>query len=65
MKHIGQLNEELITNKANDSVSTGLSSLDSILGGLRKGELVTIGGRPCSGRIPLLISLLNNIAIGK
>ena len=65
MKHIEQLYEEHIANKANDSIYTNLSSLDAILGGLGKGELVTIAGRPCNGRIPLVTSLISNITINK
>ena len=43
-----------------DSIPTGLSDLDRILGGLPLGELIILGARPAMGKTSLLISIMAN-----
>ena len=44
-------------------VATGFSYWDKKTGGLHKGELTLIGGRPSTGKTSWLISLLLNVAV--
>lgn len=44
-------------NKGRPEITTGLGSLDRILGGLAKGRLVVIGGRPAMGKTALMGAL--------
>src|ERR1700743_1312573 len=39
-------------------VSTGISSLDAVVGGLPRGAMTEICGPPCSGRTSVLLSAL-------
>lgn len=63
MKHINDIYEVYEVYKSKDRLLTGFSSLDSIIGGLGRGELITIAGRPCNGMVSMVISLINNITI--
>lgn len=46
-----------------DSIITGLQSLDDYLGGFLPGDLVIIGGRPGMGKTAFLIMLIANAAL--
>lgn len=63
MKHIKEIYEAYEAHKSKDRLQTSFPSLDSILGGLGRGELITIAGRPCNGLTPLVTSLISNITI--
>lgn len=63
MKHINDIYEVYEVYKSKDRLLTGFPSLDSIIGGLGRGELITIAGRPCNGMVSMVISLINNITI--
>ena len=41
---------------------TNIDRLDSSIGGLNNGELITIGGRPASGKTTTVIDIMNNIS---
>lgn len=43
-------------------IPTGLSDLDTVIGGFIPGELVIIGGRPAMGKTQLLVNLALNIS---
>ncbi len=45
-------------------LATSLTKLDDCLGGLNKGDLVIIGGRPAMGKTALAINIAYNIARG-
>lgn len=45
------------------SPSVGLRGLDQVLGGLRAGELIVIGGRPAMGKTSLAINLCTHVAV--
>jgi len=45
-----------------DAIKTGLAGLDSITGGLHRGEYVVLGGRPSMGKTALAVQLAYNIA---
>ena len=42
-------------------VSTGFKSLDNILGGLRRGEMIVIAARPSMGKTSLALNLAQNV----
>jgi len=44
-------------------VSTGLSDLDNILGGLQKGDLVILAARPSIGKTSLALDIARNVAV--
>jgi len=47
----------------NNFISSGFTKLDNITGGLNKGELVIIGGRPSMGKTAFMLSMARNMAI--
>jgi replicative DNA helicase len=50
--------------KATDAIPTGYTPLDKILGGgLRRGELFIIAGRPSMGKSALVMNILEDLAI--
>ena len=49
--------------KGAKAISTGLKSLDQMIGGLHPGHLYTIAGRPAMGCSALTITLARNISI--
>ena len=52
-----------LDNKSLDgALTTGFKDLDNTLGGIRKGELVIIGGRPSIGKTSLAISIAKHVA---
>ncbi len=44
-------------------VSTGYSSLDAIVGGLRPGELIIVAGRPSMGKTSLALCISEHVAL--
>lgn len=45
--------------------STGLRELDHVLGGLRAGELIVIGGRPAMGKTSLAVNICTHVALAQ
>ena len=43
-------------------ISTGYSSLDSVIGGLRPSELIVVAGRPSMGKTSLAINIAEHVA---
>ena len=60
MKKLGIFKYEYVGERA---IQSGFTELDKITFGLKKGELIVIGGRPAMGKTALAISLVRNIAI--
>lgn len=61
-------NNQLLENTLNkllspkkENILTGFNDLDSILAGINKGNLITIGGRPAMGKSSLLMSIFENV----
>ena len=50
-----------ITNKENNLMKTGYKSIDKFSGGLTRGEITIIGGRPGHGKTTFLINLLSQM----
>jgi len=51
------------TKNGIDGISTGFERLDYIFGGLKDGDVYTIGGRPSMGKTSFAFSLIENIAV--
>lgn len=49
--------EQLQIGKKPDMITTGLRDLDKVLGGLHRGELMIVAGRPSMGKSALLFSM--------
>jgi replicative DNA helicase len=49
---------ESIKNKTSNLIGTGYNSLDKFSGGLTRGEITIVGGRPGHGKTTVLINLL-------
>jgi replicative DNA helicase len=49
--------------RATPGLSTGLSDLDEITGGLRRGHLVVLGSRPSMGRTSLALGICLHVAL--
>ena len=56
---------ESIQNTEKLLVKTGFVNIDKFAGGLTRGELTIIGGRPGHGKSTMLLNLLSNILAGK
>ncbi len=50
-------------NNANDRRSSGFPQLDDYTGGFVQGELIVLASRPCMGRKPVLIRMIDTVAI--
>ena len=50
-----------ITNKENKLMKTGYKSIDKFSGGLTRGEITIVGGRPGHGKTTFLINLLSQM----
>ena len=50
-----------IKNKDSKLLKTGYSSLDKFAGGLTRGEITIVGGRPGHGKTTVLINILANV----
>jgi replicative DNA helicase len=58
----GRLAQEAFLSAANDCVKTGWEALDSMTGGLVKGELTLLAGRPSMGKSTVAMCLCMNVA---
>jgi replicative DNA helicase len=56
---------ESIRNTDKLLVKTGFENIDKFAGGLTRGEITIIGGRPGHGKSTMLLNLLSNILEGK
>lgn len=57
---------EIQTKAANDGIlgiPSGFQPLDDLIGGLEKGKLYVIGGRPCMGKEELMLSMIIDIVL--
>lgn len=69
-KHIGPIMREVLEDLDSmiacggtiSGMQTGYPELDQMLGGLRPGELIVIGGRPSTGKTALALNILANVA---
>ena len=55
-----EVNEADMAKKNNGAVASGLSGLDSMIGGFNCGELAIVGGRPAMGTTAFLNTIINN-----
>ena len=55
--------ESLVGDKIPQRILTGFPDLDDILGDIRKGELIVLGGRPAMGKTAFALSLMINTSI--
>lgn len=49
-----------ITEDTTEKLTTGFNDLDSVLYGVEKGSLITIGGRPAMGKTAFILSIMSN-----
>lgn len=54
--------ENLQNSECFPGISTGFESLDKVMAGLKKNDLVVIGGQPASGKTALVLSIMLNVA---
>lgn len=54
--------EKLQNSECFSGISTGFKSLDEVLTGLKKNDLIVIGGQPASGKTALALSIMLNVA---
>lgn len=54
--------ENLQNSECFPGISTGFESLDKVMAGLKKNDLVVIGGQPASGKTALALSIMLNVA---
>lgn len=63
------LNEEFIelenmqTSGCLSGIPTGFKSLDEVITGLKKNDLIVIGGQPASGKTAMAMSIMLNVAV--
>lgn len=55
--------EKLQNSECFSGISTGFKSLDKVLTGLKKNDLIVIGGQPASGKTALALSIMLNVAV--
>ena len=55
--------EKLQNSECFSGISTGFKSLDEVLTGLKKNDLIVIGGQPASGKTALAMSIMLNVAV--
>lgn len=55
--------EDPVTRKEMQGVPTGLSTLDRIIGGLHRSDLVIIGARPGMGKTSLILNMARYISV--
>lgn len=52
-----------INRKGKGGLSTGFSALDSISGGLKKGELIVLGARPAMGKSTFVQCIIDHVSV--
>lgn len=55
--------EKLQNSECFSGIPTGFKSLDEVLTGLKKNDLIVIGGQPASGKTALALSIMLNVAV--
>ena len=55
--------EKLQNSECFSGISTGFKSLDEVLTGLKKNDLIVIGGQPASGKTAMAMSIMLNVAV--
>lgn len=55
---------DLDSPETNPPIETGFKNLDSMIGGLRRGELIILAGRPSMGKSAFAVSVILNLAAG-
>jgi replicative DNA helicase len=60
---LDELQQKAEHGPAHRGPTTGLRDLDHILGGLRSGELIVIGGRPAMGKTSMAINICTHVAV--
>jgi replicative DNA helicase len=63
--YLESLIDDFNSNCVGDRMATGFPSLDSLIGGLNRSELVTIAGRPKMGKTCILSSILLHLLINE
>ncbi len=70
--HIGQLLQSYLQEDAdtvalreNQSIQTGYSDLDMLLGGLKRSDLVIVGARPSVGKSSFALGIARNAAVNQ
>jgi len=54
----------LVTRRGLSGISTGLTNLNRILQGLRKGEMIVLAARPSMGKTSLAMNIAEHVALG-
>ena len=54
---------EAAVNKEINGITTGIASLDAALGGLKRGALIILAGRPAMGKSALAVSIMKGSAL--
>ncbi|MBO4719769.1 MAG: DnaB-like helicase C-terminal domain-containing protein [Prevotella sp.] len=54
-----------VNNDNAPDISSGFQDLDYMIGGFEKGKVYVIGGRPCMGKEEFMLSMIEDIVIGK
>ena len=55
---------EELHGKVNPGLQTGIGSIDHLIGGFQKGNLIIIGGRTSQGKTSLAINIAYNMSVG-
>lgn len=64
-KTMEQIEQMLVTRRGLTGLSTGFVNLDSILQGLKVGEMIVLAARPSMGKTSLAMNIAENVALGK
>ena len=62
-KDIRDALKDLCGEASPEGLRTGFVQLDDMLGGIRAGDLIVVGGRPSMGKTAFALNLVNNMAI--
>ena len=54
---------ELDANRLGVGIGTGFPDIDSVIGGLRKGEMIILAGRPGMGKTSLALNIAEHVAL--